>query len=255
MDQPSPPELRGERDVPLSEQAYRALRSAIMAGAYRPGDKLKMEALQDSLNFSSTPLREALNRLVVEGLVTADERRGFRAAALSESDLMDLTAARLICEPGALAVAVLRGDDEWESCVVAAHHRLEWIEKRIENKELAHNEDWTARHKDFHMALISGCRSDRLLSVCSNLFDQAERYRRASVQVRTRPRDISSEHRALMQAALDRDGTEAAQLLERHISLTTENLLKHMGETNSGGRNGTSQPLLKKNGKKNVQSH
>ena len=246
---------RRERDAPLSEQAYRALRSAIMAGAYRPGDKLKMEALQDSFSFSSTPLREALNRLVVEGLVTADERRGFRAAVLSESDLMDLTAARLVCEPGALAVSVLRGDDEWESRVVAAHHRLEWIEKRIANNELAHNEDWTARHKDFHMALIAGCRSERLLNVCSNLFDQAERYRRASVQVRTKPRDISSEHRALMQAALGREGPRAAQLLERHISLTTDNLLKHMGEKSLGQPKGKPQSTPKKHGKKNGQSH
>jgi DNA-binding GntR family transcriptional regulator len=214
--------------VPLSEQAYQALRSAILAGQYRPGDKLKIDLLQESLTISSSPLREALNRLVAEGLVTSDDRRGFRASSVSEQDLLDLTAARVVCEPGALAAAIRHGNDVWESRIVAAHHRLEWAEKRIAESGMARNDDWTARHKDFHMALISECGSERLLGTCSNLFDQAERYRRLSVQLRRQPRDISAEHNDLMQAVLERRAEKATELLVCHITQTTDHLVAHM---------------------------
>ena len=222
---------RQTRTAPLTEQAYQALRSAIMAGKLTPGGKLKIDTLQSSLGFSSTPLREALNRLVVEGLATSDERRGFRAAQLSEGDLLDLTAARVVCEVGAFATSIKQGTDEWESHIVAAHHRLEWIEKRIENKEQERNQDWTLRHKEFHMALISACGSDRLLTTCSGLFDQAERYRRTSVLVRPKPRNIAEEHSQLMHAALERDVDRASSLLETHITLTTNNLVEYMHAT------------------------
>lgn len=219
---------REQKPALQSERAYQALRSAILVGQYRPGEKLKIDLLQKNLELSSSPLREALNRLVSEGLVAADDRRGFRAAAVSGQDLTDLTVARIVCEPGALAAAIRRGNDIWEGNIVAAHHRLEWIEKRIAGSELTRSEDWTLRHKGFHMALISGCGSDRLLGTCSNLFDQAERYRRLSVKLRRKPRKISSEHRNLMQAALDRRVDEATDLLIQHITQTTENLLAHM---------------------------
>jgi DNA-binding GntR family transcriptional regulator len=222
------------KPTPLSERAYQALRSAVMTGGYAPGARLKIEVLQGEFGLSSSPLREALNRLVAEGLVTTDERRGFRAAGLSETDLLDLTAARVIAEPGALLASIKRGNDVWESHVVAAHHRLEWVERRVAANEMKRNEDWTARHKEFHMALISACGSDRLLATCSNLFDQAERYRRASANLPTPPRDISTEHRDLMKAALDRDVVNGPELLERHLTRTAEKIASFMHASPQG---------------------
>jgi DNA-binding FadR family transcriptional regulator len=81
----------------VSEQAFQSLRQDVLKGAYGPGSKLKVESLQTVYGFSSSPLREALARLAQEGLVRADERRGFRVAPADRAGgaryRMELTAS------------------------------------------------------------------------------------------------------------------------------------------------------------------
>ena len=80
---------------PLTEQAYQTLRESILRGTIVAGERLKIDVLQRDLDVSSSPLREALNRLVAENLVVADERRGFRAGTLDRR--RDLVRARHRC--------------------------------------------------------------------------------------------------------------------------------------------------------------
>lgn len=207
----------------LSDQAYGILRDRILRGTTVAGEKLKIDVLQKDLEISSSPLREALNRLAAENLVVADGRRGFRAAPVSVEDLDDLTATRVVVEPGALSSAMLHGSDEWESSVVAAFYRLQRIEYRVSRGDSLRDDEWTARHKAFHMALISGCGSSRLVELCSRLFDQSERYRRLSASFRRKSRNTLAEHQVLFEATLARK-PETVALLRRHIELTAEHV-------------------------------
>ncbi len=217
---------KAERSPPLSEVAFRTLRQRILRGDIPPGERLRIEVLQREHALSSSPLREALNRLVAEGLVTADDHRGFRAAPVSPADLMDITNFRLIVEPSALGQSVANGTDEWEGRVVSAFHRLERVEERKPREQLVLDDEWIERHKDFHMSLVSATPSSRLFAVCSSLFDQAERYRRFSAMNRTKPRDTVAEHRRLMETAIARDADRAVQLLRDHILVTAQNVLE-----------------------------
>src|SRR5882762_6628853 len=85
--------------IALSEKAFRIIREQILNGEILPGEKLKIEVLQRKYALSSSPLREALNRLVAERLVIADDRRGFRAVPISAGDLNDIVRCRLMIEP------------------------------------------------------------------------------------------------------------------------------------------------------------
>jgi DNA-binding GntR family transcriptional regulator len=69
-----------EHTPPLVDQAFQRLRRDVLTGTFAANAKLKVEELQEAYGFSSSPLREALSRLSQEGLVRADERRGFRVA-------------------------------------------------------------------------------------------------------------------------------------------------------------------------------
>jgi GntR family carbon starvation induced transcriptional regulator len=209
----------------LASQAYEALRSSIVSGQLQPGEKLKIDVLRQSHALSSSPLREALNRLVADGLVTADEGKGFRASEISTDDLRDLTTCRTIQEVGAFGAAIERGDDAWEAHVVGSFHQLQKIEIQISQGLATRDDVWTDRHKTFHMALIAACGSERLAASCANLFDQSERYRRLSAGVRERPRDTVGEHQTLVQCVLQRDPQKGRELLRQHIEKTTENLL------------------------------
>ena len=212
-----------DKHTSLSEKAYRLLRSEILRGSIPPEGKLKTEALQRRFALSSSPLREALNRLRAEGLVHSDDHRGFRVASMSVQDLRDITTFRLTLEPIALEQSVMQGDDEWEAAVISAHHRLE----RAHNREAHTSDQWTVLHKAFHMALILKCPSSRMITTCSALFDLAERYRRFSATHRETPRDIAAEHRQLMGAALDHDAEAAGRLLREHIATTAANVIAH----------------------------
>ena len=218
-----------ESRTPLSEQAFQIIRDRILRGTMVAGEKLKIDILQRDLEISSSPLREALNRLVAENLVIADERRGFRAAPVTVSDLMDLSAMRVVVEPGALVASMKAGSDAWESQVVAAFYRLDRIEHRIGAGEMSRDDEWTSRHKEFHIALIAACGSERLVALCSRLFDQSERYRRLSLSLRQKPRNAASEHKKLKDAALSRD-PKAASLLRQHIELTAKHVASALGK-------------------------
>lgn len=209
----------------LAEQAFLQLRQDVLQGLHPPGEKLKLDQLQAHYGFSSSPLREALNRLAQEGLVRADERRGFRAAPVSAEDISDITRMRLMLDVAALREAITHGDDAWESELVAAYHRLELLEARMPDGPVVLDAQWSARHRDFHLALLAACPSPRQLAWSASLFDQAERYRHISARHRRSSRRKDEEHRHLMQATIRRDADTACALLHEHIESTLRNVL------------------------------
>jgi DNA-binding GntR family transcriptional regulator len=209
----------------VSEQAFQALRQDVLSGRHAPEGKLKLDALQNLYGFSSSPLREALNRLVQEGLVKADERRGFRVTPISPADLSDITKMRMMLDISALTESIHAGDDAWEASIVAAFHRLEKIESRLPQGPVALDFEWSQRHRDFHFALISACPSERQLAWSMSLFDQAERYRHFAARNRTVSKKKDSEHRALMNAVVRRDAKTATLLLSEHIASTQTNVM------------------------------
>ena len=80
---------QGEDDT-VGEVAYRRIRSHIVNGHLKPDEKLKLDRMREIYGASVTTLREILNRLAVEELVTAEGQRGFRVAGVSNDDLRDL---------------------------------------------------------------------------------------------------------------------------------------------------------------------
>jgi DNA-binding GntR family transcriptional regulator len=211
-------------DTPLVEQAYARMRKDVLTGQFVAGAKLKVDELQKAYGVSSSPLREALSRLAQEGLVRADERRGFRVSPLSATDLADITRMRVLLDVPALNDAIREGKDDWEADIVAAFHRLEKIESRLSDGPVVLDEEWSAMHRGFHMALIAACPSQRQLALSASLFDQAERYRRFSARYRKSLKRKSSEHRRIMEAALRRDAPTACLLLKEHILSTLQNV-------------------------------
>ena len=209
----------------LVEKAFLQLRRDILQGAHPPGEKLKLEGLQAQYGLSSSPLREALNRLAQEGLVHADDRRGFRAAPMSCEDIEDISRMRLLLDVPALAQSIELGCDAWEGDVLAAYHRLERLESRMGDGPVALDEQWGQRHRDLHLTLLAACPSDRQRAWSASLFDQAERYRFLSARFRPTSRRKNDEHRRLMQAALKRDGETACALLQEHILGTQRNVI------------------------------
>jgi DNA-binding GntR family transcriptional regulator len=199
---------------------YDQLRADVLSAALEPGSRLAIEALAERYATSTTPLREALNRLVADGLVERREQRGFAVARVSAGDLAEITKARCWLEEIALRESIAARSQAWEEAVALAHHRLSRTPRSRSQSRFEDNPEWEPRHRAFHRALIAGCGSRWLLSFCDQLADQHQRYRRLSAARAFRTRPVLNEHQAIMEAAIDGRADEAATLLRAHIERT-----------------------------------
>lgn len=208
----------------LTSLAVERLRGDILAGQLRPAERLRIQALSVRYGIGATAIREALSRLVTDGLVDSEDQRGFCVTPVSREDLTDLTQTRVEVEGSALRLALKHGGIDWESNVLSAFHRLQ--RTPVPSSPDLH-EAWAAVHRQFHEALISGCSSPWLLRLCRLLYDQSERYRNLAEQFTTeKNRDAATEHRELMEAAMARDADRAVHLIAEHFWETAGIILK-----------------------------
>lgn len=148
---------------------------------------------------------------------------------------MDLTRARCEIEVLALRYAIHDADVAWEAEALAAHHLLDRAPQYEVEDPGRFTEEWAAAHGKFHRALLHGCGTRRILAAATALRDSAELYRRWSVPLgRDHARDIRSEHKALLDAAVGRDAETACDLLARHIRRTTDKLLPVLDASRPG---------------------
>jgi DNA-binding GntR family transcriptional regulator len=215
------------QDGPVTRtgRAYERLRADILHGRVRPGAPLRLATLATELQVSQSVVREALLRLITQGLVTATPNQGFRVIPLSAADLTDLTNLRINLECLALEQSIAGADVSWEAAVVSAHHVLERTPVVADGESLA-SEAWIAAHAAFHDALSAGCGSPRLLALVRSMRDGAEIYRQWSGPIGAEQgRDIAAEHRGLLRLATTRDAESASAALRDHIQRTTDILL------------------------------
>lgn len=201
------------------------LKSDVLTGYWKPEQQLVFARLTDRYGTSVGVLREALQRLVEQGIVVTRANLGFQVAPVSVPDLEDLTDAR--CELEALAIrrSIQNGDVSWEGRVLAAHHVLASTPYTEDASVTTPSNAWLKAHAEFHEALIAACPNKRIRGTASNFRDVAEIYRTWSIAVSTSPRDMLTEHRQLCEAAVSRNEDLAESLIRKHISLTTVNLI------------------------------
>ncbi len=202
------------------------VRADILAGRRKPGTRIRLEDLKAEFGVSWSPIREAVSRLVAEGLITTEESRGYRVAPVSSADLAEVIRLRMMLESMALQRSIEQGDDAWEAEVLAHQHRLGKLEsKRMDPTEA---ERWETWHRAYHVALIRACGSPILLQFCGQLHDLSDRYRRLFLSAHDFDRDVPTEHREITAATLARDAVTACELLQRHIERTGQNVLRTM---------------------------
>ncbi|MET8630601.1 GntR family transcriptional regulator [Kitasatospora sp. NPDC004669] len=216
----------------LSEQVYLRLRDAIMRGDHAPGDALKPQELSKEQGVSLAVVREALVRVVGEGLADRLPNRGFAVPAFSDRRWQEVAEARRTIEPAMLRMSVERGDIDWEARVRAAHHRLTRTPAYVPEEGEHYSSAWAEAHRVFHRTLLEGCGNPVLLETFDRMWTASELARRWSAH-RNPDRDGALEHRRLEEAALARDADTAVELLTRHLTQTAAGLTdrSHHGPT------------------------
>lgn len=212
----------------IASQLVFRLREAIISGELEAGSKINLDRAKRQFQISLSPLREALARLISDGLVEFADNRGYRVAPISLGNLVEITSVREEVETYALREAIRLGGGDWEGRVMRALHRLNTIERDMARPETL--EKWEAAHRDFHLILISGCGKPLLVDFCSVLLNLNDRYRRIFLRATSGDRNVNAEHGDIAQGAVARDSDYACEKLRSHIHRTGTNLQRHLTE-------------------------
>jgi len=229
MDEPRSLLLEDEMLKPagtLASSVYQQLRADILKGRLEPGSKLRLQYLAKQYKVGNSPLREALNRLSSNGLVTREENKGFRVSTASIAELEELIRTRCMLEQTALRESMISGDAEWEEGVVISFHRLSRLEEAAGGTNQHRTPEWEIAHREYHRALLAACGSNILLDFCQQMHEQTLRYRSLVEVVKYRDIHECSEHREIQEAVLARDADLAVSMLHKHYTMTLEIILE-----------------------------
>ena len=205
----------GKKHTTVGSNTYEAIKHDIIFGQLTPDLKLKLGTLKNQYEASVSTLRESLGRLACEGFVVAQEQRGFFVAPVSKGDLIEIANLRILLEKQALKESIKKGDTEWEADVVAAYHKLNLMEKRMQEGDLSEKKIWKQYDWEFHQAMIKACNSINLLQIHAIIYDKYLRYQMQVLDFRGQ--DAATEHKNMLDAALARDSKGAQKILEDHI--------------------------------------
>ena len=153
------------------ERMLEALRSDVLTGALQPGEQVVQEVIAEQHGVSRVPVREALQTLTSEGLITHLPHRGYFVTRLSIPDLLEVYRLRQILETEALAegIPVLTDAD-----VAAIEHLAESVDSAAAGRDLP---ALTAANRDFHFAMFDASGMPRLVRMLRQLWDASDVYR------------------------------------------------------------------------------
>ena len=210
-------------DEGVGDIAFRRIRDDIISGTLSPGKKLKLDALKAQYGASVSTLREILNRLASENLVTAEGQRGFEVAPATADNLREVADLRLLLESHALRLSLAAGDLDWEGRVVATHHKLSVVETQLLRGDIERTAQWVRYDFAFHNALISACGSRTLLDLHASVFDRFIRYHMLAASFRGSA--VMDDHKALFDLAMQRDVDGIVSKLTSHIKSGVDHIL------------------------------
>jgi DNA-binding GntR family transcriptional regulator len=215
-----------KRHQPLQEQAYQALRTAILAGEILPGQRLVETQLAEQLQVSRTPIREALRQLQQEDLVVSDPNNVLRVATISLTDATQLYDCRIALEQ--LSVA--------EACHHATVEHLAGLKTMVQQAEKLVSSRPSQLNMfqlldldyQFHRLLAESSGNLWLRSLLDQVFDKMMLLRIQTIQHNRDVLEIRTEHRQIYETVAQRDPIAAQQAIKAHLVAAKERVTAEM---------------------------
>jgi DNA-binding GntR family transcriptional regulator len=203
----------------MQEIAYDAIRDGILTGRHAPGQRLIADDLAKELGVSRMPVREALHRLEVAGLVAITPHRGAVVSELSENECVEIYHIRAVLDGLATRLATPHLSESDHARLTAL---LETMEAGVKAED---PERVLAVNREFHTLIWSAARAPRLRELLENLYDASQRLRNISLLIPGRLDRITQEHRLIAEALARRDPAAAERYANEHHEGTARRLL------------------------------
>ena len=198
--------------LPLRDVVFQTLRQAILKGELQPGERLMEIKLAERLGVSRTPIREAIRKLELEGLVVMVPRKGAAVANITEKDTKDVLEVRRTLEMFAVEVA----------CERISGEQLEQLKKAARDFEASKGSMDVIRIAEtdmlFHEIIYEATQNERLVQMLNNLRENMYRYRIEYLKDSNYYDSLMSEHREILEAIEAGDKHRARACMESHIN-------------------------------------
>lgn len=200
--------------------AYEQIKGQILIGALAPGQELREAQLVEQTGLGRTPVREALGRLVVEGLIEVRPRQGYRVALVTLDSVRDLFEMRLILEPTAVELAIERGTDE------QLHELRELASRTYDAADPLSYGQFLSDNRELHVRLAEVSGNKRMARTLAALLEELQRLFFVGFDGSSEAVEQLHEHTELFDAVVERDAARARQIAETQIRSSHERLLE-----------------------------
>ena len=197
--------------LPLRDVVFNTLRRAILTGELKPGERLMEIHLADKLGVSRTPIREAIRKLELEGLVTMIPRRGAEVAQITEKSMNDVLEVRRALDALCVELACDRITQEGLEQLKEAAYGFEEAVKTKDLKKIAQAD------VELHDIIVHATGNQRLIQLVNNLSEQMYRYRFEYIKDSSQHDRLVEEHRVIYQAIVKKDKETASWAAKTHI--------------------------------------
>ncbi len=214
--------MKDEEYLPLRDVVFNTLRQEILTGKLKPGERLMEIHLANKLGVSRTPIREAIRKLELEGLVIMIPRRGAEVAQITLKSLQDVMEVRRALDVLAIELA----------CERMGQAELDSIYQACENfKSAVRNGDTRLLAEAdvaFHDKIVLSTGNTRLIQLVSNLSEQMYRYRFEYLKDVSSHGILQQEHLEMYHSILKKDKITAADVVRKHINNQEEAIIKQL---------------------------
>ena len=208
--------------LPLRDVVFNTLRQAILTGELRPGERLMEIHLADRLGVSRTPIREAIRKLELEGLVTMIPRRGAEVAQITEKSMNDVLEVRRAVDALCVELACERITKEELEQLRQACDRFEEAVGTGDVKEIAQAD------VALHEIIVQATGNQRLVQLVNTLSEQMYRYRFEYIKDFSQHEKLIEEHRIIYNSIVQKDRETACSAAKTHIDNQKKAIIKQI---------------------------
>ena len=197
--------------LPLRDVVFKTLRQGILTGELKPGERLMEIHLANKLGVSRTPIREAIRKLELEGLVTMIPRRGAEVAQITEKSMKDVLEVRKVLDNLSVELACDRITEEEKEMLQNACVDFEDAVKTGDFSMIAKTD------VAFHDIIVAATRNIRLSQMVNNLAEQMYRYRFEYIKDSSQHNRLVQEHKEICEGIVSGNKEKALEAIEAHI--------------------------------------
>ena len=208
--------------LPLRDVVFNTLRRAILTGQLKPGERLLEVHLANKLGVSRTPIREAIRKLELEGLVIMIPRRGAEVARITEKSLKDVLEVRRALDALRVELACDRITEEDMKRLLQACQDFEKAAKGKDASVIAKAD------VALHDIIVEATGNQRLAQLVNNLSEQMYRYRFVYIKEESKHDMLVAEHREIYESIASRDKERAARAAKLHIDNQEKSIIRQI---------------------------